>query len=77
MSDGSTVNRMLSTKQAAALLGIGESTLEKFRVFGGGPKYAKLGTSRRARVIYDPEDLRRWLDDRKRKNTSQKSNEAA
>jgi predicted DNA-binding transcriptional regulator AlpA len=61
------VRRRLKTQQAADYLGLGVSTLEKFRVFGGGPVYEKLGRS----VVYDVEDLERWAASRKRSNTSQ------
>lgn len=59
--------RRLKTRQAADYLGLGESTLEKLRVFGGGPFYEKLGRS----VVYDVEDLERWAASRKRSNTSE------
>lgn len=65
--------RRLKTKQAADYVGLGESTLEKFRIIGGGPVYEKLGRS----VVYDVNDLERWAASRKRSNTSQTSQEAA
>jgi predicted DNA-binding transcriptional regulator AlpA len=62
-----TINRqMLRTPAAAQYLGIAPSTLEKLRVFGGGPRYAKLGRS----VVYDPADLDAWLAVRRRSSTS-------
>ena len=71
MSEANRVSRLLSTKQAADIIGCGESTLEKMRVFGGGPKYVKLSKSRRGRVVYDPVDIEAWVADRKRSNTSE------
>ena len=54
--------RYLDTKQAAAYLGLSVKTLEKLRVTGRGPRYAKAGR----RVIYDRRDLDRWVAARKR-----------
>jgi hypothetical protein len=45
--------RRLSSAEAAEYVGIGASTLNKHRVFGGGPVYRKLGR----RVAYDTRDL--------------------
>jgi hypothetical protein len=57
----------LSTVEAAAYLGLGKSTLDKFRLTGGGPRFASLGR----RVIYDVPDLDSWVEGRKRTSTSQ------
>ena len=54
--------RYLDTKQAAAYVGLSVKTLEKLRVTGRGPRYAKAGR----RVIYDRRDLDRWVAARKR-----------
>lgn len=69
----STARRRMKTKEAAAFLGLGESTLEKFRHYGGGPVYEKLGRS----VVYDVNDLERWAAARKRANTTQPSQGAS
>jgi len=45
---------ILTTDQAAALLALGRSTLEKWRCTGAGPKFLKLGARR---VGYDKADL--------------------
>ena len=57
----------LDTLAAARHIGLSKSTLEKLRVFGGGPKYLKLGKAVRYRV----EDLDAWLAARIISNTSQ------
>ena len=50
----------LNTAGASEYLGLSCSTLEKLRVFGGGPRYLKLG-----RVVrYRPSDLDTWLEER-------------
>jgi hypothetical protein len=57
----------LDTSAAAAYLGLGKSTLDKLRLTSGGPKYSAYGR----RVTYDPDDLDRWRDERKRSSTSE------
>ena len=58
---------MLCTPAAAERAGVSASTLNKLRVYGGGPRFAKLG----ARVVYDPADLDAWVNARKRQSTSE------
>lgn len=53
--------KLLTTVEAAAYLRLSPRTLERFRVEGTGPKFLKAGGGKRARVLYDPEELRRWL----------------
>lgn len=65
---------ILRTPEAAARLGLAASTLEKLRVYGGGPEYIKLG--RRA-VGYTIEALDRWIEDRRRLSTSDEGRQAA
>ncbi|MFL5337441.1 MAG: helix-turn-helix transcriptional regulator [Geminicoccaceae bacterium] len=60
--------RWLRVKSAAAYLGIGSGTLNKLRVYGGGPRYAKLGHT----VVYDPSDLDDWANERKVRSTSER-----
>jgi predicted DNA-binding transcriptional regulator AlpA len=58
--------RFVRTPEAAEYCGIGESTLEKYRVYGGGPTYLKAGRT----VLYDVDDIDRWLASLRRKSTS-------
>ena len=58
---------LLTTKEAARLLGLSQSTLNKLRVYGGGPRYLKLTR----RVRYSIDDLNSWLNDRRRNSTSE------
>ena len=60
--------KVLSTPDAATYCGSSASTLEKLRVYGGGPAYLKLGR----RVGYDVADLDAWLASCRRRSTSQK-----
>jgi predicted DNA-binding transcriptional regulator AlpA len=59
-------HQRLSGPEAAQYLGISASTLSKLRVFGGGPKFHKLGR----RVVYDTRDLDGWFSARQRSSTS-------
>ncbi|MFN3859650.1 MAG: helix-turn-helix transcriptional regulator [Caulobacter sp.] len=56
----------LPVQAAAEHLGLSVSTLNKLRVFGGGPVFLKLGR----RVVYDLADLDRWLETKRRRSTS-------
>ena len=50
--------RLLSTATAAETLGVSPSTLEGWRVRGGGPPYVKVA----GRVVrYRPSDLDKWV----------------
>jgi predicted DNA-binding transcriptional regulator AlpA len=61
----STCSR-LAVHAAADYVGLSASTLNKLRVFGGGPVFLKLGR----RVAYDVGDLDAWLAARRRRSTS-------
>jgi excisionase family DNA binding protein len=61
-------NRLLSVEEAARLLGLSASTLNKLRLTGGGPRFAKLGR----RCLYDGDDLKKWAAERKRMSTSER-----
>jgi excisionase family DNA binding protein len=63
------IDRLLKTNEAAVYLGLGESTLAKLRLSGGGPVYRKFGRS----VRYASEDLQRWADDRIQRSTAEAS----
>ena len=56
----------LNTKEAGDFLGLKPNTLEKMRVYGGGPEYRKHGRY----VRYHIDDLNAWSDLRKRSSTS-------
>lgn len=62
------VNRkMLSTTETALYLGLGKSTIDKFRLTAGGPVFRKFGN----RVVYNIADLDTWADARKCTSTSE------
>lgn len=56
----------LKTDEAAAYCGSSSSTLEKLRVYGGGPAFSKLGR----RVVYRTDDLDEWLAQNRKRSTS-------
>lgn len=60
-------NDVLTTREAARYLSLGASTLERFRISGGGPCYRKLGRA----VRYHRSDLNEWLESRRTRSTSQ------
>jgi predicted DNA-binding transcriptional regulator AlpA len=59
-------SRRLPVEVAADHVGLSVSTLNKLRVFGGGPVFLKLGR----RVAYDVADLDAWLASKRRTSTS-------
>lgn len=63
-----TGDRLLTTKEAAAVLGLSPRTLEGLRRRGGGPPFVVL--SRNA-VRYRQGDLRAWVESRTAPHTAQ------
>lgn len=59
---------LMTPQETAVMLRISPNTLAKMRCRGDGPPYIKP-TGRT--VLYDKEDIHRWLDDRRRLSTSQ------
>jgi predicted DNA-binding transcriptional regulator AlpA len=57
---------LLTTGEAASFLGVAESTLNKWRMAGNGPRYAKLG----ALVKYRVADLHAFVETRTRQSTA-------
>ena len=59
---------ILDTSQAAKYLGLAKSTVQKMRVYGGGPRFLKLNRS----VRYRTEDLDDWIRSNIVANTSER-----
>jgi predicted DNA-binding transcriptional regulator AlpA len=57
--------RLFSASEAAHWVGVSLSFLNKLRLTGEGPPYAKIGR----RVCYDQADLAAWLESQKRRST--------
>ena len=59
---------LMKTREAAAYLGVSESTLEKLRLNGGGPRFLRIaGRS----VRYRQADLGAWAEARACQSTSE------
>ena len=52
----------LTTLEAAKLLRVAKSTLERMRVQGGGPRFIKTGPGKRSRVLYRLAEINAWLE---------------
>src|SRR6516162_4403159 len=63
---GGDVDQLLNQKQAARILDISVRSLERHRVAGTGPRYARLGRLIRYREC----DLAEWVHDSLRTSTS-------
>ena len=61
-----TGDKFLRTPEAAKLLGVARRSLEKWRVYGTGPVFTKMGRL----VMYAESDLDRWATSRRRRSTS-------
>jgi excisionase family DNA binding protein len=59
--------RLLMQSEAARVLRLSERTLERLRLQGGGPLFAKAGRA----VRYREADLEAWIEKRVVSNTSQ------
>jgi len=55
------IPEILDTAEAARYLGISCPTLERFRLKGDGPKFAKLTPGKRGPVRYRRADLDAWV----------------
>jgi len=62
-----TLKPYLSTKEAAQYLGLGESTLEKLRLTGQGPRYSRP----LRKIIYQRSDLDSFVAAHLRCSTSE------
>lgn len=51
---------LLNNDAAASALGISPITLKIWRCKGKGPRFIKLGASKRAGVAYDPTEVEAW-----------------
>ncbi len=60
------VDRLLTEREAAALLNLAVPTLRRWRWAGRGPRFAKIG----AAVRYDPADLRSYISQQMRRSTT-------
>ena len=59
----------LSTREAAAYLGLSPRTLDRYRVSGEGPDFYRFG----GRILYRQTDLEQWAAERRVSSTSEES----
>ena len=59
---------LIDTPAASSYLGVCISTLEKYRIYGGGPRFVRVGRAVRYRLA----DLNSWIDARVVSSTSEK-----
>jgi len=64
------IGALLTTQAAAAYLGLSKPTLERFRLSGDGPIYAKLTPGPKGSIRYRTDDLDRWVAGRLVRSTS-------
>jgi predicted DNA-binding transcriptional regulator AlpA len=60
---------LFDQKRAARILGLSVRTLERHRLAGTGPRYARLGRL----IRYRQSDLEEWIDRNLRNSTSEMS----
>jgi excisionase family DNA binding protein len=61
-------NRLLTTQEAAELLGLADATLKRWRINGNGPPFRRIGMRM---IRYKREDVIAWSDKRRLQNTAQ------
>ena len=57
------IDRLLVDKEVATLFGISVALLKRWRCYGGGPAYIKVGGPNGRAVRYRQCDLERWVTD--------------
>jgi predicted DNA-binding transcriptional regulator AlpA len=62
-----TLRRLMTTLETSEMVRLQAQTLRKLRSEGRGPRFCRLSANR---VAYDPEDVRAWLEERKRLSTA-------
>jgi predicted DNA-binding transcriptional regulator AlpA len=63
---GDLKGSLVDVKAAARLLGLSESTLNKWRLRGEGPVFVRMGRA----IRYCPPDLDEWVKSNRRRSTS-------
>ncbi|MEP6342087.1 MAG: helix-turn-helix domain-containing protein [Maricaulaceae bacterium] len=67
-NESDNLDQLLTEKEAAELICYTPRALQNWRLRGGGPEYVKVS----ARSIrYQRRDVLNWIEERKRKHTSQ------
>jgi len=58
--DSKAIEKLLNEFDLARITGLSVASVRRWRLFGKGPRYLKIG----AAVRYKPEDVKEWLDSR-------------
>lgn len=69
--------RLISTAEAAQMLGIQPQTLRVWRLKGIGPRYRRIGSSVHGRACYLPADIDEWVKQNRFDSTSQETVQTA
>ena len=69
----SGTDELLTCEEAARAIRLSVSTMERMRLDGSGPPFIKLGTGKRARVVYRRSDIEAWLRSMRHQSTSEYS----
>lgn len=54
-------DQLLTTGEAAALVGLSQKSMRQMRCERTGPRCLKVGTSKQARIFYRRSDLEKWV----------------
>ncbi|MCG2840186.1 helix-turn-helix domain-containing protein [Sandaracinobacter sp. RS1-74] len=63
-------SKLLSSAEAASLLGLSPYTMRLWRHLGKGPRYVKLGATKQACVVYDEAEVMAFREKRTFTSTS-------
>jgi excisionase family DNA binding protein len=66
------MNKLLSTKEVAEILGVEVQTIRKWRMDGSSPKYLRYGKLK-GRCMYRQEDIQSWIEEKLRISTSEET----
>jgi hypothetical protein len=63
-----SIHSLMTGKTLAERLCVTEGTLAKWRLYGTGPRFFRVGR----RIAYDPVDVDAWLNERRMGSTSER-----
>ena len=67
MNERDLPDRLMTEKEAARITGFSHRTLQKWRCYGGGPPFRKVGRS----IRYLLSELLAWIEADPRRNTAE------
>ena len=65
-----TSDTLMTTAEAAGVLGIKAATLRKWRHLGRGPCFVRYGSGAGCRCYYRVRDITQWVDERTFRSTA-------